>query len=208
MAEHQPSGLRERKKLRTRRRLCEAALRLFHVKGYDETTVAEIAAEADVSPRTFFSYFASKEDVVFHDTRDRAERALTVIASRGPGEPLAVLLTRVADEILTLDDDLLLRMIPGRGGIVMSVPALQARALHLLFEFQRELAAALHEAFRGELDHVEAATAIGAFVGGAKMAATAVMDHGGSPDEIAAAARRGAELAIRGLHSLDPEDSP
>ncbi|GAA1255881.1 hypothetical protein GCM10009677_02360 [Sphaerisporangium rubeum] len=209
MAEHQPSGLRERKKLRTRRRLCEAALRLFHVKGYDETTVAEIAAEADVSPRTFFSYFASKEDVVFHDTRDRAERALTVIASRGPGEPLAALLTRVADEILTLDDDdLLLRMIPGRGGIVMSVPALQARALHLLFEFQRELAGGLHEVFRGELDDVEAATAIGAFVGGAKMAATAVMDRGGSPEEIAAAARRGAELAIRGLYTLDPEDSP
>lgn len=57
--------LRERKKAQTRELLVQAATELFSKKGFEETTIDEIAAAADVSRRTFFRYFAAKELVAF-----------------------------------------------------------------------------------------------------------------------------------------------
>ena len=63
-------GLRERKKAKTRAAIQEHALRLFHEKGYDQTTVEQIAEAAEISPSTFFRYFPTKDAVVVYDALD------------------------------------------------------------------------------------------------------------------------------------------
>lgn len=63
-------GLRERKKLKTRAGIQREAMRLFLEKGFEATTIEEIAEAAEISPSTFFNYFPTKEDVVFQDELD------------------------------------------------------------------------------------------------------------------------------------------
>jgi len=72
-------GLRERKKQKTRDTIIKVALDLFAEQGYEQTTIAEIADAAEVSPRTIFAYFPTKEDIVFcqlPETRERLAQAL------------------------------------------------------------------------------------------------------------------------------------
>src|SRR5215470_5989713 len=79
-------GRRERKKQRTRDALFAAAMELFAAKGYDRTAVHEITDAVDVSERTFFRYFASKEDLVLSFIRDGAAAFARALADRPPQE--------------------------------------------------------------------------------------------------------------------------
>lgn len=82
----EPGGLRERKKRQTRQAIAAAALDLFGRQGYAATTIAQIAAAADVSPRTVFGYFASKEELVFPDEAESYARLEARINGRPPEE--------------------------------------------------------------------------------------------------------------------------
>lgn len=68
--EQSQSGLRERKKAKTRALIQQSALRLFREQGYHATTVEQIANAAEISPSTFFRYFPTKESVVLDDDYD------------------------------------------------------------------------------------------------------------------------------------------
>jgi AcrR family transcriptional regulator len=95
--------LAERKRQVVRDELAEAALRLLARQGFEETTVDELAAAAGVSRRTFFRYFASKEDVVISSVVVVCEGIVAEVAARPAGEPPAVAI-REAVKTVTLED--------------------------------------------------------------------------------------------------------
>jgi len=78
-------GLRERKKQQTRDTIARVALELFAERGYEHTTLAEIAEAADVSARTIFAYFQSKEDILFCDEPALLEHLKQTLEQRSSG---------------------------------------------------------------------------------------------------------------------------
>jgi AcrR family transcriptional regulator len=80
-----PTGLRARKKARTRDTIADAAISLFLAHGFDKVSVNDIAAAAEVSKPTLFRYFATKEDLVLHRFADHNGEAARVVRDRPPG---------------------------------------------------------------------------------------------------------------------------
>lgn len=93
-------GLRERKKRLTRETLVTNACRMFRERGFDQVTVAEIAAASDVSVKTLFVYFASKEDLVFADEFALLDRIDAAVRGREPGAGLVAAVRAVAHHLV------------------------------------------------------------------------------------------------------------
>src|SRR6266576_2967823 len=79
-------GLRERKKQRTRETIARAGHQLFADRGYHATTLPDIAEAADVSTRTIFAYFPSKEDILFSDFALMKDALAQALAERPDGK--------------------------------------------------------------------------------------------------------------------------
>ncbi len=117
-------GLRERKKQRTKEAIQREAMRLFQEQGYDETTIEQIAAAADISPSTFFNYFPSKEDVVIYDRYDPV--IFSMIKSRPRSESLSASVRHGLDALarfMQADREVIL----SRAKLALEVPQLRAR---------------------------------------------------------------------------------
>jgi len=96
-----PESTRERRLRKRRDEVALAAIRLFDQRGFDAVTVDEIAEAADIAPRTFFRYFATKEDVFFTDRTERLAALRDTIAARPTDEPI---LASVRHAILAIAD--------------------------------------------------------------------------------------------------------
>jgi AcrR family transcriptional regulator len=130
------ASLRERKKARLRHDMTRAAVDLFRAQGFDATTVEQIVAEVDTSPRTFFRYFGSKEDVMFGDTPDRLEGLRQALAVSDDGAPIAKLKHALTEQVVhhTLFDDPELEA--DCTSLWVEEPALRRRYIEIILEWE------------------------------------------------------------------------
>src|SRR5262245_8911481 len=156
-------GLRERKKAKTRRSIQEHALRLIAERGYDGTTVEQIAEAAEVSPSTFFRYFPTKEDVILRDDYDPilVEALLRQPADLGPIAALRAALREVFGLLYAEARDEIYR----RTRLQMEVPALRARLMQGQLETFQTFAEAMATRTGREPTDPEVRAFAGAFMG-------------------------------------------
>jgi AcrR family transcriptional regulator len=180
----QASGLRERKKEKTRQALASAAMRLFAERGYEATTVADIAAAADVSTRTFFAYFPSKEDVFFAGTQERLDLVRQAFAAQAAALPPLAAMRATLDQIIeTASGDLFAPDRNTRLRLLMERPELRARGTQLLFSAHQALSEGIRAAVPG-LGGYGAVAAAGAAIGALVSIVLHALEHGGGIDEV------------------------
>jgi AcrR family transcriptional regulator len=135
-------GLRETKKLETRREIANTAMHLFVGRGFDNVTVAEVAAAARVSEKTVFNYFPTKEDLFYDELPERQAAIVAAIRARAPGESGVTALQR-----LQVADCKRLSS-PGFATfarVIEQSPALQAKELEVMARLAEAIAGAIRE---------------------------------------------------------------
>jgi len=159
-------GLRERKKQRTRETIVRVAMDLFAERGFEGTTIHDIAASAEIAPRTFFGYFRSKEAVVFHDF-DAAFVAFSArLHARPAGETAFVAMRAWLLDWIAEREDVLEAEDLARRRLVAATPTLEAHERANLARFEAVLAQAVAEDLDAPADslrpHLVAAAAVAA----------------------------------------------
>jgi AcrR family transcriptional regulator len=127
MVEGPTEGLRERKKRAAREAIAATARRLFAERGFDAVTVAEVAAAANVSEKTVFNHFATKEDLAFAGREEGIAQFVAAIGDRAPGASVLDVFRGLTHTVLDVfvaggDEDLL-----SVARIIRGSPALQER---------------------------------------------------------------------------------
>jgi AcrR family transcriptional regulator len=203
-------GLRERKKQQTRELIAQTARRLFGERGFDAVTVAEVAWAADVSRKTVFNYFPTKEDLFYSGLELFEERLLDAVRGRPPGESIVAAFTRFITDssgLLTSDDpdaDARLRAI---ARLITESPALLAREQQIYARYTDALAALVAEETQADPSDIAPWVAANAMLGLHRALVTYVRQQwlAGQRDrarlarELRAQARHAAALLERGL---------
>lgn len=170
-------GLRERKKARTRQEIVEAALDLFETKGFDETTIDDVAAAAEVSARTIFRHFATKEDLLFLGQEEENQKLAALIKQvpRG-GDPIDALMH--ATRTILLAPDATPQQLARSQRLIKSTPALRVHKGTLLKKIEQLIVGALvpGRATRQEVLHARLLAAV--YVGSLNVVMTSWIDDG------------------------------
>jgi AcrR family transcriptional regulator len=203
------TGLRERKKTRTRELIAETARSLFAERGFEAVTVAEIARAADVSPQTVFNYFPTKEDLVYWRLEAFEAELLAAIRDRPRGEPVIAAFGRFVRRprgLLAEGDAGARERLAGITRMIAGSPALLARERQTLARHTAALAALIAEEQGTEpadIGPVVAANALmgvhHALVGRARAGVVAGTPHATVRRQLLAEADRALGLLEKGL---------
>jgi AcrR family transcriptional regulator len=164
----QVQGLRERKKAETRQQIAETARRLFGERSFEQVTVAEVAAAADVSEATVFNYFPSKEDLFYSGLEAFETAMLAAIRERAPGESALTAFGRFVTEprgMLASKDPEVIERQAATTRVIEQSPALLAREREILDGFTDSLAELLREETGARPEDLEPWVAANAIMG-------------------------------------------
>jgi AcrR family transcriptional regulator len=162
------TGLRERKKQQTRELIAETARRLFTERGFERVSVAEIAREADVSEKTVFNYFATKEDLVYWRLESFEDELLSTVRDRAAGESVVDAFGRFVRQprgMLGQYDRAARERLAALTRMIVDSPSLLAREHQVLEGYTASLAALIAEETEAEPDAVEPWVAANALMG-------------------------------------------
>jgi AcrR family transcriptional regulator len=138
------TGLRERKKQQTRELIAETARRLFAERGFEQVSVAEIARTADVSEKTVFNYFPTKEDLVYWRLESFEQELLDTLRERAAGEAVLDAFGRFVRRprgMLGRQDAETQQRLAGLTRMIASSPSLLAREQQIFAGYTDSLAA-------------------------------------------------------------------
>lgn len=196
-------NLRERKKRRTRKDLLRAATRLFAARGYDAVTTDDIAVAAEVSRRTLFRYFPTKEALVFADTTLRLERFRALLAERPPGETgfAAVRRALMAMSVEYMEDR---DEIVARQRVIEASPALIAAERLHDFAWEAAIAEALLARSAERPDREHWARILAAAIFGVVRTVVREWVADGGRSDLGAVGRASLDLLAEGFHLNGP----
>jgi len=161
-------GLRERKKQRTRELIAETAMRLFLKRGFDGVTVAEVARAAEVSEKTVFNYFPTKEDLVYWRLETFEDELLSTIRDRKAGESVLAAYERFVLQrrgLLAEQDPEAAERLAAVTRMITESPALLARERQIFERYTDSLAALIGEQTGAAADDVEPRVVANALMG-------------------------------------------
>jgi AcrR family transcriptional regulator len=157
-SQSQAPGLRERKKQQTRQLIAETARRLFLERGFENVTVAEIARVADVSEKTVFNYFPTKEDLVYWRLETFEEDLLATIRERKAGESILAAFAGFVLKrrgLLAEEDPEAIARLAALTRMISESPALLAREREIFERYTASLAALTADETRARRGDVE-----------------------------------------------------
>ena len=153
-----PTGLRERKKERTRALIADTARRLFTERGFEAVSVAEIAREADVSEATVFNYFPTQEELVYNRLGAFEEEMLAAVRDRAEGESIVAAFARFISKprgLLRSRDPEEVEALAGISRTIAASPALLARERQIFDAYTDSLAGLIADETGAGADSIE-----------------------------------------------------